>query len=116
MNRKGNLHTPITQHQKNLKVQATRLCKGRSARQPGAGAGLRSLRLVRNLALFGAVFLAIIVSGCATASRNPVPKEAASAAQMPKLANIRLTMEPGSTNLVHDLAGLLTGFDASGGP
>jgi hypothetical protein len=83
--------------------------------------GVLKQKLIRNLkayllnVTFPFFLLGMLAGGCAAASRNPVPKEAANAARLPNLNETRVVLNANSTNALHDLARLMKGFDSSGG-
>ncbi len=62
-----------------------------------------------------ALALPLVLGGCAVAPRHPVPRESAGAAHLPNLSDVRIILDPGSTNTLRGLAGFLKGFDESGG-
>jgi len=76
---------------------------------------LRSIISVSQHTLVMCGLTALLMGGCAAPSRHPVPKEAASMAHLPGFDEDRVVLDPRSTNAVRDLAGLMKGFEASGG-
>src|SRR5437899_3182148 len=65
---------------------------------------------------FQTIVILLLMTGCATAPRHPVPKETASTVQLPNFNEMRIVVDPNATNFLSDLAGLLKGIDTSGGP
>ena len=54
-----------------------------------------------------------LISGCSIAPRHPVPKELSREAQVPGFANVRVAIDPGSTNALQELAGFTSSLQTS---